>query len=86
MKSSLCPQHFAKAAKVEKTMKTLLELRLEQVEKRLGPDSFVVQQLRNQIHAQTTSGSVQELYTTGSVKIDAPPTEEISSANVQDKK
>ena len=48
-------------------MKTLLEETLERAEKRLGPDSFVVQQLRNQVHAQTTSRSLQELYVTGSV-------------------
>jgi len=48
-------------------MKTLLEQELAIQEKRLGPDSFMVQQLRNQIHAQTTSGSAQELYVTGSV-------------------
>jgi hypothetical protein len=53
-------------------MATALERELEYQEARLGPDSFVVQQLRNQIHAQTTSKSLQELYATGSVKKDSP--------------
>ncbi|MBT4701486.1 MAG: hypothetical protein HOB79_10470, partial [Rhodospirillaceae bacterium] len=47
-----------------------LERELEKAEARLGPDSFVVQQLRNQIHAQTTSKSAADLYITGSVKTD----------------
>jgi|APSaa5957512493_1039668.scaffolds.fasta_scaffold516391_1 hypothetical protein len=49
-------------------MATLLEERLEEELALRGPDSFVVQQLRNQIHAQTTSKSTAELYITGSVK------------------
>ena len=48
-------------------MKYALEERLKRAEKRLGPDSFVVQQLRNQVHAHRTGKSFFELYTTGPV-------------------
>ena len=54
-------------------MTTLLEQDLEETVKQLGPDSFMAQQLRNQIHAQTTSKSTKELYITGSGKKEPPP-------------
>jgi hypothetical protein len=54
-------------------MPTALELELEEAVEHFGPDSFVVQQLRNQIHAQTTSKSLGDLYVTGSIKKEPPP-------------
>ena len=53
-------------------MTTLLENELKIQEARLGSDSFMAQQLRDQIHAQTTSKSTKELYITGSVKKEPP--------------
>ena len=53
-------------------MTTLLENDLKETVKQLGENSFMAQQLRNQIHAQTTSKSTKELYITGSVKKEPP--------------
>tara|TARA_R110000823_G_C15556739_1_gene459996 strand:- start:82 stop:246 length:165 start_codon:yes stop_codon:yes gene_type:complete len=45
---------------------------LERQEKRLGKDSFAVKMLRDQIHAQGTKKSAEQIYVTGSVKKNAP--------------
>ena len=48
--------------------KSALEEELERQEKRKGKDSPSLQFLRDQIHANKTGKSAQEIYTTGSVK------------------
>jgi hypothetical protein len=58
-------------------MRTALEVRLERAEARLGPDSFMVQQLRNQIHAQTTSKSAADLYINGGIKKEPSTKEDV---------
>jgi hypothetical protein len=49
-------------------MTSFLEAELKKLEAERGPDSPAVQHLRNQVHAEQTGKSVQELYITGSVK------------------
>jgi len=53
-------------------MASTLQEMLERQEKRLGKDSFAVKMLRDQIHAQGTKKSAEQIYVTGSVKKDAP--------------
>jgi hypothetical protein len=49
-------------------MKSFLENHLERAIKRHGEDSFIAQSLRDQIHAQETGKSAEDIYVTGSVK------------------
>ena len=56
-------------------MTSLLEQRLSRVIERHGEDTPYVQMLRDQIHAQETGKSAEDIYITGSVKRpkEAPP-------------
>jgi len=56
-------------------MTSLLEKRLSRAISRHGENSFIAQSLRNQIHAQETGKSAEDIYITGSVKRpkEAPP-------------
>jgi hypothetical protein len=49
-------------------MTSILESRLARAVSRHGEKSFVAQQIRDQIHAQQTGKSAEDLYVTGSVK------------------
>ena len=49
-------------------MASLLEQRLSRVIERHGEDTPYVQMLRDQIHAQETGKSAEDIYVTGSVK------------------
>ena len=45
-----------------------LQEQLKRVEERHGPNNFMAQQIRNQIAAEKTGKSAQDLYITGSVE------------------
>jgi hypothetical protein len=49
-------------------MTSILENRLARVIERHGDKSFGAQMLRDQIHAQGTGKSAEEIFTSGSVK------------------
>ena len=49
-------------------MASLLEKRLARVIERHGEDTPYIQMLRDQIHAQETGKSAEDIYITGSVK------------------